>query len=192
MAKKTTTVKRKVNSTTKKAVNDATNSILDKVSGGENSLSKNKTIKKLLKQIPTLVKVVGITLFVVGCLAGAVVGNVLSKNDTFELVGSNVSYEINSTAIYQDEGVKLVSMGRDLSNKVNIEVSKGLIQNDDGTFRVQDTSKEGMYYIIYTTTDFKFSKIRKIRYIYVADMSEQGESISDSLNTESSLGGYYE
>lgn len=186
MANKTSkTTKRKVSNSTKRAVNSFTDDILDRVSSGDNSISKNKTVKKLLKKIPTTIKILGIGLFIIGIISGAFVGKVISKNDTFELVGSNISYNLNQSAIYTDEGVKLISMGRDLSSSVSIEVSEGLINNNDGTFTIEDTSKEDTYYIIYTTTDFKFSKIKKIRYIYVVDMTEQGESIDES----NSLGG---
>lgn len=192
-AKKTTSAKS--GSTTKRkytkrktnvvdsAVDNATKNIL-----GE-GVTSNKTVNKFLKKISTVVKVMGIALFIVGVVLGLFVGKTICKNDTFELIPGNSSYEVGCDATITLPGVKLVAFGKDISDKVQIELSEGLVRNEDGTFTITNntdgkTIEKGTYYIIYTTTNFKYKKIKKIRYIYVDDMSEKGDGEPEEESTE--------
>ena len=43
-------------------------------------------------------------------------------------------------------------------------------------------NQEGTYYIIYTANDLKFKGIQKIKYIYVLNMEESGESVEGDIN----------
>ena len=137
---------------------------------------KSVNMKGLLKGVSLVAKIVAIVMFIVGAVLGSVVGIVLCKDDTFELIECNTSYEVGLDTPINVEGVKLISFGRDISDSVNIELSEGLKRNEDGTITVLDTSVEGIYHIIYTTSDFKYQKIQKIRYIYIVSFNETGES----------------
>lgn len=191
MAEKKTTKKSSSSKVSvKKSVDNITDNILDKVSTKDGkSISSNKTIKKLLKKIPTAIKILGVVLFVVGGLLGSFVGARICKNDTFELLPYDSKFTIGCEANLTIPGVKLISYGRDISDKVQLEVSEGLVQNEDGTFTIEDTSQENVYYIIYTTKDIKFSKIQKIRYIYVNSLDDVGESISGDVQNGGNQGG---
>ena len=148
-----------------------------KNAASSSSIDVSKDVKKILKKIPTAIKVIGVLLFVLGLVTGNIIGKKLCENDTFELIECNTGYNVGSDNIISVSGVKIISFGKDVSDSVKLELSAGLTQNDDGTFTIEDTSKEGVYYIIYTTDNFKFKNIQKIRYIYVNDLEDTGESI---------------
>ena len=85
----------------------------------------------------------------------------LTKNDTFELIGDkNITLEINET--YTEQGVKIISFGKDLKNEVKIESNL-------------DTSKEGVYTIIYTINSSRYKNIKRVRYITIANGSDNNE-----------------
>ncbi|MBQ7308202.1 MAG: hypothetical protein IJW82_06735 [Clostridia bacterium] len=138
-----------------------------------------KSLKKLWKKIPKTVKIIALVLFVLGNTIGGFFGHIICKNDTFELLPYESKFLVGCEATIDVPGVKIISYGKDVSDNVNTELSEGLKQNQDGTITIEDTSVEGVYYIIYTTDNFKFSKIKKIRYIYVNNMEDVGESVSD-------------
>ena len=137
-----------------------------------------KALKKLWKKIPKTVKIIALVLFVLGNAVGGFFGAMICKNDTFELLPYEAKFLVGCESTINVPGVKIISYGKDVSNQVNAELSEGLVQNQDGTITIEDTSIEGVYYIIYTTTNFKFSKIKKIRYIYVNNLEDFGESVS--------------
>ena len=168
-ASPTTEVKKDVN----KKVDSAITERVAPIKIGDKTIN----VKGLLKGVSLVAKIIAIVMFVVGALLGAAVGIYFCKDDTFELIECNTSYEIGLDTPIKVEGVKLISFGRDLSDKVKVELSEGLTQNDDGTITINDTSEEGMYYIVYSTDDFKYQKIQRIRYIYIVSFNETGESI---------------
>lgn len=138
-----------------------------------------KKIKKLWKKIPKTVKIIALVLFVIGNAVGGFFGAMICKNDTFELLPYEGKFLVGCESTITVPGVKIISYGKDVSSSVNAELSEGLVQNEDGTITIEDTSVEGVYYIIYTTSNFKFSKIKKIRYIYVNNLEDTGESVSE-------------
>ena len=91
----------------------------------------------------------------IGGAIGYVGASSLTKNDTFEIIGDkNIVLNLNST--YKEEGVKVISYGKDLSNKVEVETNL-------------DISKAGDYYVIYTVKSLKYNNIKRIRYIRVIE-----------------------
>ena len=88
------------------------------------------------------------------------------RDDCFDIMGQDeltlpmtvINY-INGEAVeiptsYVDEGVKVVSFGRDISKDVYIETD--LKKNQDGSYYADEI---GTYYIIYKTNDIKYGKI---------------------------------
>ncbi|MBQ7880730.1 MAG: hypothetical protein IJ358_02695 [Clostridia bacterium] len=103
---------------------------------------------------------------------------IVSRDDCFKIVGNEEitltlrteGEEINTRNSYYDEGVKVVSFGRDISNKVTIETD--LKQNEDGSFTADEI---GTYYIIYKVDDIKYGKIFTVERIRLITFVEGQE-----------------
>lgn len=105
-------------------------------------------------------------------LIGACIGGgacwILSRNDCFTIIGNDeltLTLREEDEAIskhnsYYDQGVKVVSFGRDISDSVYIETD--LKKNADGSYYADEV---GTYYIIYKTNDIKYGKISTVQRI---------------------------
>lgn len=114
---------------------------------------------------------------VIGVGLGIGAGFYLCRNDCFEIIGSD-ELTLTIGENYYDEGCKVVSFGRDISDEVEIETD--LIINPDGSFTGDDTKT---YYILYKSNDIKYGKVftvTKIRLITFVEEPEQDEI--DSAN----------
>lgn len=124
----------------------------------------NKTIKKLGFKAILIVLLVTI----IGGAIGTGVCWFLTRDDCFTIIGKDEitltlrgdGEEINSFNSYYDESVKVVSFGRNVSDKVYIETN--LKQNDDGSYYADEI---GTYYIIYKVDDIKYGKIFTVQRI---------------------------
>ncbi len=107
----------------------------------------------------------------------------VTRNDCFTIIGNDEitltlraeGEEISSRNSYIDEGVKVVSFGRDVADKVHIETD--LKQNPDGSYTADEI---GTYYIIYKVDDIKYGKIftvQRIRLITFVEASEPDISV---------------
>ncbi len=127
-----------------------------------------RKVKSKAKRISAASYVIWVLALVLGLALGAFACYYLCRNDRFELKGkSEYTLEVGgegSSVIYVDKGASVVSFGKDLSKKV--KVSTSLIEVDDGEYKI-DTSKEGVYYIIYTIDDVRFGEIKRVRTIRV-------------------------
>lgn len=115
-----------------------------------------RKVKKALKKANEKI-VLCLTIFIVlGAAIGYFTTNHLTKNDTFSLIGEkDITLNINQE--YIEEGVNVISFGKDLKEQVVIESNL-------------DTTKEGEYTIIYTIKNsFKYKDIKRVRYIYVVN-----------------------
>ena len=104
--------------------------------------TQNK-IKKAVKKTSTATKVICALLFVVCLCAGAFTTYMLTKNDTFELVGSS-QIELYVGDTYVEQGAKAIAFGKDISSEVKVTGSV-------------DTSKEGEFVLKYTVDNFRFN-----------------------------------
>ena len=140
-------------------------------------MANKKTNNKIKKQANKIVKkisiggVVAILLcLVVGAIGGVVALKVVTKNDTFELNGTKeFKYDVGDEITYTEEGYKVVSFGRDLTDKV--EIKTNLKQNDQGVYYIEN-AEEGEYFIIYTVNSKKYGKVQKFRTFVVGDSNE--------------------
>ena len=132
---------------------------------------KTSNVKKLgIKGILIILLVT-----IIGFAIGAGACFVVSPNDCFDLIGQdeitltlrNDDEEISEENSYRDEGVKIVSLGRDISDKVYIMTD--LKQNDDGGYYADQA---GTYYIIYRVNDIKYGKIFNIQRIRLVTFVE--------------------
>ena len=111
----------------------------------------------------------------IGGAVGVGVGFVLSRDDCFEIIGKDEvtltlraeDEIISSENSYYDEGVKVVSFGRDVSDKVYIKTD--LKQNEDGSYYADEA---GTYHIIYQVNDIKYGKVFTIQRIRLVTFVE--------------------
>ena len=114
---------------------------------------------------------------IIGVGLGIGTGFYLCRNDCFEIIGSD-ELILTIGENYYDEGCKVISFGRDISDEVEIETD--LIINPDGSLTGDDTKT---YYILYKSNDIKYGKVftvTKIRLITFVEEPEQDEI--DSAN----------
>ena len=129
------------------------------------SKAKRKARSKI-KRIHPLSFVIWILCLALGAGLGVGAYKVVSANDRFVVRGEK-SYvlPIGTEVTYKDKGVQIISFGRDISDKVQIETN--LTETDeDGVYTI-DTSQGGEYYIIYTVDDIKYGEIQRVRTITV-------------------------
>ena len=114
----------------------------------------HKVIKKANKLLLSFI----FLFLILGIGTGYLSSYILTKNDTFELIGEKyINLDLNQQ--YIDEGVEVISYGINLDKKV-------IIDSD------LDTSKEGDYRIIYTVKSFKYKNIKRVRFIRVGNGSD--------------------
>ena len=131
---------------------------------GEDMAKKKSTLGKTLKKETKkqakknpLVAVLLLALLAVGAVGGFFGIKVLTKNDTFQLVGQQ-EVELAIGQDYVEEGVKIVSFGKDVSEKVKTETNL-------------NTEEAGQYYVKYTVDDFRFKNVVRYRYITVVEVN---------------------
>lgn len=140
-------------------------------------------IKKSKKSGSKLTKSLGIlavVFLIIGVCLGIGTGFYLCRNDCFEIIGSD-ELTLTIGENYYDEGCKVVSFGRDISDEVEIETD--LIINSDGSLTGDDTKT---YYILYKSNDIKYGKVftvTKIRLITFVEEPEQDEIDSANNST---------
>ncbi len=126
-------------------------------------ISINVSTKRSRNKIKRLgFKAILIVLLVtlIGGAIGAGVCWFVSRDDCFTIIGNEeitLTLEDNGeqmSATYFDEGVKVISFGRNISSKVTIETD--MRDNKDGSFTANEV---GTYYIIYKVNDIKYGKI---------------------------------
>ena len=142
----------KLKSEAKKEVNSAKRKIKKEV--------KSET-KKQVKKITTLTVCLMVVFAIVGIAGGWITYTQICKNDTFEVIGEkNITLNIGDSYTYTEQGVKIISYGKDISNKVKIKTN--IPENG-----ILDTSFETEYYVIYTVDDANYGDIQKVRVITV-------------------------
>ena len=156
-------------------MNDGRNDFFDEMKEKTAKKAKSKAKRKIkskakskAKKISAASYVIWVIALLLGLALGAFACYYICRNDGFELKGkSEISIPLGdegSSGIYTDKGAQVVSFGKDISRKV--KVSTSLSEVGDGEYKI-DTSKEGVYYIIYTVDDVRFGDIKRVRTIRV-------------------------
>ncbi len=146
---------------------------MDKIKNKAQSKAKSKVKRKVKSKAKSKVRRIHPMTFVVCFLTlllgiGAGIGayTLVSADDCFKLKGDEAyTFKVGANVTeYTDEGVKIISFGKDISSKV--EVKTNLEEIDDGVYAI-DTSEPVEYYMIYTVDDAKFGKIQRVRTITI-------------------------
>ncbi len=142
----------------------------------KSSRAKSKTKKLGLKAmlIILLVTIIGGAIGVGACYF-------VCRDDCFTIIGEEQIERVlvadgktaTSENIYVDEGVKIVSFGRDISDKVEIETDLTVLP--DGTYTA---SEPRTYYIKYKVDDIKYGKIFTVERVRLIDFVESSEDIN--------------
>jgi len=165
----------------------ATKKTANKVSKkAEINFNFNKPNKSQKRKAQTKIKklsagklALAVVLLIGGAIGGWFGGNTLIKNDCFTLVGKD---EITLTVgkSYQDQGVKAIAFGKDVSSTATIETN--LTLNPDGTYT---SHQVGTYYMVYKVDSIKYNgifKVQKIRLITFVEESEDTPSTVEVKN----------
>ncbi len=131
--------------------------------------STKRSAKKNLKKIGTGGIIAVVCLLLIGVVGGIFTLKYFTRNDCFNLLGKDeITLMIGET--YVDDGIYVVSFGRDISDQVYIETN--LQMNEQGEFYADEV---GTYYIVYKVDDIKYDKlftIQRIRLITFVEASE--------------------
>lgn len=144
----------------KSTKNEIFDFVKDIVDGDDDKSSKRK-VKIPKSKSKRTTYFVFVVFFVLGAVLAVFTFNALCANDTFELVGEK-QVVVSLGEEYHDEGVKIVSMGRDISQNAQVTVKLG-DQVVDGV----DVNVEGTYIITYTVDDVRYGEFYVYRVVTV-------------------------
>lgn len=185
--KSTTTTKRKTSSNSKKVSttiesaiakqikNEAANKISNTTGISNKNAKKvvNKAEKAYKKNHPVTVLLI-VIFFVVGAIGAFITCNIIQKDDTFELVGeSKITLNVGGEYVEPslNEAVRCISFSSNAIDSVSI--------NDEETTYTNDSAQtEGIYYIVYQSSNFKYKNIKRIRTIVVNTVSSGNDDVS--------------
>ena len=132
----------------------------------------SKKAEKAIKKLGAGAMLGAVLLLAIGAVGGYFGFKVLTKKDCFTINGTDeITMQLGEN--YTDQGVKIISFGKDVSKDIEIETN--LKENEDGTYYAEE---EGTYYIIYKSKNFKYGslfKVQKIRLITYVEATEPEE-----------------
>lgn len=99
---------------------------------------------------------------IIGVLFGVGASYVITKDDCFVMNGSKV-IEIELDGTYQEQGVKVIEFGKDISSKVEIVIYD---ENDDIVESI-NTSEDTEYSVVYKVDSLKWEKYTLIRRVVI-------------------------
>lgn len=133
----------------------------------------NKAEKTYKKNHPVTVLLI-VIFFVVGAIGAFITCNIIQKDDTFELVGeSKVTLNVGGEYVEPslNEAIRCISFSSNAIDSVSI--------NDEETTYTNDSAQtEGIYYIVYQSSNFKYKNIKRIRTIVVNTVSSGDDDVS--------------
>lgn len=179
-AKKTTSSTSKKSTTIESAIakqvkNEAANKISNTTGISNKNAKKvvNKAEKTYKKNHPVTVLLI-VIFFVVGAIGAFITCNIIQKDDTFELVGeSKVTLNVGGEYVEPslNEAIRCISFSSNAIDSVSI--------NDEETTYTNDSAQtEGIYYIVYQSSNFKYKNIKRIRTIVVNTVSSGDDDVS--------------
>lgn len=118
-------------------------------------MAKTKNKKKGIITILTVI------LLAVMVVSGYFVAKYITRDDVFEVIGDK-EVTIFVGEIYEDEGARAISFGRDITDKIVAE-------------NTVDNQTAGRYYIKYTVDDIRYKDVARYRVVIVVDGNAEGE-----------------
>ena len=114
--------------------------------------------------------IVALLCFIIGLGIGFGGYLMVCKDDCFEILGGD-DIVLTLDDAYEEHGVKIVEFGKDISDKVQIEMDEDLVLDQYGK-----TNQIGTFYIKYTVDSLKYGKIFKIEKIRLITFVEPSEA----------------
>lgn len=127
-----------------------------------------RAVKKAVKRTHKGMLLIVFLCLIIGAVGGYFTYRTLTKNDCFDLVGeSEITLEVG--ADYSEAGVKIRSIGRDISAKATTEILYRPFDGEEQTVTAVDTQKEGEYIIVYRVKDVKYGDFKRVRVVTVGE-----------------------
>lgn len=136
-----------------------------------NSVKTSKSTYKVgnlkIHKKSTVIIMVSVACFILGILIGVFILHALTKDDCFEVNGQ-ADIELVSGDVYEELGVKCISFNQDVTETVRIQYFYREDMSYD-TCEVDkiDTTIDGIYYVVYTSSNFKYRAVQLIRNVIV-------------------------
>lgn len=112
--------------------------------------------RKAVKKTHAATVVLAILFLVIGAAAGFFAYRYVTRNDEFVLRGESVVW-LNVGEEYVEEGVHIVSFGRDVSEKVTVGGDE------------LDVNAEEIYQIVYKVEDIRWGNFQRVRTVIVGN-----------------------
>ena len=124
---------------------------------------------------------------IIGAIGGAAYAYIVTAKDEFTLIGERVTtVRLGETLVYEDEGIKCISMGKDLSDKV--EIKTNMTRSADGTTFSGDTKFEGEYYVTYTVTEGRYAGLSRVRIFKITMDDDSLQNETDNVEVTEEAG----
>ena len=120
------------------------------------SSGASRAAKKAVKKTHIATIVLALVFFAIGAVAAFFAYRQLTKNDEFVLRGESVVW-LDVGEEFVDEGVHIVSFGRDIS-------AKATTGGDE-----LDVNTEEIYQIVYQVKDIRWGNFRRVRTVIVGN-----------------------
>lgn len=138
--------------------------------------SVEKEVKKYVKKLPKATKFIAVIVFLISAIGTFGASYIMQRNDRFELKGEKIitmNVGGNYTEPELKDAIECISFGMNAIDSVSI--------NYENTTYDPNTSpnKEGVYYIEYQTSNFKYSSFVRIRKIIVNAIEINEDGIGD-------------
>ena len=146
-------------------------------------MAKKRTEKKIrnyIKKLPGITKFIAVVVFLIAALGTFGASYMLQKNDKFELKGEKIiTMNVGGSYVEPElkDAIECISFGR---VSPFLAVSNSTINYENTTYDpIESPKKEGVYYIEYQTSDFKYSSFVRIRKIVVNAIEINEDGIGD-------------
>ena len=133
-----------------------------------------KSVKFDRSGITSKLLILLVACLVLGIALGGFTFYKLTQNDCFEMLPCStqkidmVIGGEDGLTNYEDPGVKCISFGKDITSKVKIKyLYREDINQDTEVVDKIDPNRGGIYYVVYTVSNFKYKKVQLVRNVTV-------------------------
>ncbi len=125
-------------------------------------MASRRKIQKTVKKLHPITILFVVLALLIGAVGGYFTCKLVTRNDAFTLAGqTEVLLYVGQDYTYYEEGYSAIAYGKDVTQ--NVVISSSMTANADGSYTI-DTSKEGVFGIIYTVSDCPFYEgIKRVR-----------------------------